>query len=83
MQATAEWAEKLSMMGEGKHHIGDFLPPEELNKFMDTFNSLKEGKQPELSDYKEFKLKCDNIGYKMLQKMGKNIRPYVILVIKY
>ncbi|CAD5116852.1 DgyrCDS5696 [Dimorphilus gyrociliatus] len=70
MQATAEWAEKLSMMGEGKHHIGDFLPPEELNKFMDTFQSLKDGKQPELSDYKEFKLKCDNIGYKMLQKMG-------------
>ena len=34
----AEWAVKLTEMGQGKHHIGDFLPPEELEKFMETFN---------------------------------------------
>lgn len=32
-----EWATKLTEMGEGKHHIGDFLPPEELERFMETF----------------------------------------------
>lgn len=28
-------------MGKGKHFIGDFLPPEELEKFMETFKALK------------------------------------------
>lgn len=36
-----EWAEQLTEMGKGKHFIGDFLPPEELEKFMETFKALK------------------------------------------
>lgn len=36
-----EWAESLTEMGKGKHFIGDFLPPEELDKFMETFKALK------------------------------------------
>ena len=36
-----EWAESLTDMGKGKHFIGDFLPPEELEKFMETFKALK------------------------------------------
>jgi splicing factor 4 len=31
-------------MGRGKHFIGDFLPPDELEKFMETFKALKVGK---------------------------------------
>lgn len=30
-------------MGRGKHFIGDFLPPDELEKFMETFKALKVG----------------------------------------
>lgn len=30
MEATAAWADALTKQSEGKHHIGDFLPPEEL-----------------------------------------------------
>lgn len=30
MEATAAWADALNKQSEGKHHIGDFLPPEEL-----------------------------------------------------
>jgi len=37
-QLGADWAEKLTQMGRGKHHLGDFLPPEELEKFMETYN---------------------------------------------
>ena len=33
----AEWADKLTELGRGKHHLGDFLPPEELEKFMETY----------------------------------------------
>ena len=35
--SVPEWAEKLTEMGKGRHHIGDFLPPAELEKFMETF----------------------------------------------
>lgn len=41
-----EWAESLTDMGKGKHFIGDFLPPEELEKFMETFKALKVGPLP-------------------------------------
>ncbi|CAL8109228.1 unnamed protein product [Calicophoron daubneyi] len=70
MDATREWAEKLTEMGHGKHHIGDFLPPDELERFMETFQALKEGRNPDLSEYKQFKLTCENVGFQMLEKMG-------------
>lgn len=63
MEATAVWAEALNKQSQGKHHIGDFLPPEELKKFMEKYNSQQTGnREPDLSDYKEYKLKEDNIG---------------------
>ncbi|XP_028672064.1 SURP and G-patch domain-containing protein 1 [Erpetoichthys calabaricus] len=70
MEKTREWAEQLTEMGKGKHFIGDFLPPDELEKFMETFKALKEGREPDYSEYKEFKLTVENIGFKMLMKMG-------------
>ncbi|XP_067109948.1 SURP and G-patch domain-containing protein 1 isoform X1 [Osmerus mordax] len=70
MEKTREWAESLTDMGKGKHFIGDFLPPEELEKFMETFKALKEGRNPDYSEYKEFKLTVENLGFQMLMKMG-------------
>ncbi|XP_029469674.1 SURP and G-patch domain-containing protein 1 [Rhinatrema bivittatum] len=70
MDKTREWAEQLTEMGRGKHFIGDFLPPDELDKFMETFKALKEGREPDYSEYKEFKLTVENLGYQMLMKMG-------------
>ncbi|KAJ8374555.1 hypothetical protein SKAU_G00051350 [Synaphobranchus kaupii] len=70
MEKTREWAEQLTDMGKGKHFIGDFLPPEELEKFMETFKALKDGRDPDYSEYKEFKLTVENIGFQMLMKMG-------------
>lgn len=34
------------------------------------WQALKEGREPDHSDYKQFKLTCENVGFKMLQKMG-------------
>ncbi|KAH8310276.1 hypothetical protein KR044_000423 [Drosophila immigrans] len=70
MEATHLWANALTKQSEGKHHIGDFLPPEELKKFMEQYEAKKSNRQPDLSDYKEYKLKEDNIGFQMLQKLG-------------
>ncbi|XP_075227018.1 uncharacterized protein LOC142327664 isoform X2 [Lycorma delicatula] len=70
MLATQLWADELTEAAKGKHHIGDFLPPEELSRFMEKYEALKQGRPPDLSDYKEYKLKEDNIGFQMLQKLG-------------
>lgn len=70
MEATQLWANELTKKAEGKHHIGDFLPPEELRKFLEQSTAAKEGREPDLSDYKEYKLNSDNIGFQMLQKLG-------------
>lgn len=62
MEATEMWADALTKQSEGKHHIGDFLPPEELKKFMEQYDSTKTNREPDLSDYKEYKLREDNKG---------------------
>lgn len=40
MEATTEWAITLTDMADGKHHIGDFLPPNEFKKFMETYQVI-------------------------------------------
>ena len=37
MAKTEQEAARLTEDATGKHHIGDFLPPEELNKFMNKY----------------------------------------------
>ena len=34
-------AEQLTEANKGKHHIGDFLPPEELEKFVEKVKAVK------------------------------------------
>lgn len=71
MDKTLEWAEQLTQKGRGKHFMGgDFLSPDEWEKFMETFKSLKEGREPDYSEYKECKLRMELVGYQMLMKMG-------------
>lgn len=65
MEATAAWADALTKQSEGKHHIGDFLPPEELKKFMEIYKAKQTNREPDLSDYKEYKLTEDNKGNKL------------------
>nr|CAI5854289.1 unnamed protein product [Callosobruchus analis] len=68
MIKTQIWAEELTKQAEGKHHIGDFLPPEELKKFLEK-KGLKPGEEP-APQPDEFKIKEDNVGFRMLQKLG-------------
>lgn len=46
MEKTREKARELTEMNKGKHHIGDFLPPEELDKFVETVSAVKEDRTP-------------------------------------
>jgi len=34
-------AEKVTEENKGKHHIGDFLPPEELEKFVERIKAAR------------------------------------------
>ena len=52
-----EWAEKLTEMGKGKHHLGDFLPPDELEKFMETYSVSV----PKDYKYKKIDCRCLNV----------------------
>ena len=60
----------LTEEGKGKHFIGDFLPPEELEKFQEKVKAIREGRDPDFSDYAQFKLTVENLGFQMLQKAG-------------
>ena len=46
MQKTIDKAGELTEAGKGKHFIGDFLPPDELVKFMEKVKAIKEGRNP-------------------------------------
>ncbi len=71
MEKTQEKAQELTSAGRGHHHIGDFLPPDELAKFMAKYEAIKTGKvYVDESDYSESKLTEENLGFKMLQRMG-------------
>ena len=63
-------AVELTEQAKGKHFIGDFLPPDELEKFLEKIQALKEGRDPDFSDYAKYKLQEDNVGYQLLQKAG-------------
>ena len=39
-------AGQLTESNKGKHHIGDFLPPEELEKFMEKVKAIQEECDP-------------------------------------
>jgi splicing factor 4 len=68
MESTAVKAQELTEAAEGKHFVGDFLPADELTKFIEKTNSAKT--QTVLSDYSDHKLTQSNIGYQLLQKAG-------------
>lgn len=71
MLDTARRNLELTALAVGHHHIGDFLPKQELDKFLRRADAAKTGAiAPTESDYETHKLADDNIGYQMLLKSG-------------
>lgn len=51
------------------HHMGDYIPQEELEKFMAACNDAASQKAAkEAAD--RAKIQADNVGHKLLSKMG-------------
>lgn len=73
MESTRNWADATTTVNQGRHHIGDFLPPDELKKFLDQHDKKKGkdggGGEP-TTDYQDKKLTEENKGFQMLQKLG-------------
>ncbi|XP_072993874.1 SURP and G-patch domain-containing protein 1-like protein [Typha latifolia] len=51
------------------HHMGDYIPQEELEKFLSTCNDVAAQKAAKEAAEKA-KIQADNIGHKLLSKMG-------------
>jgi len=70
MARTEERARQLTAMSKRKHHIGDYIPEEDLERFLEKADAITTGRTADLSDYKNYTIMEDNIGHKMLQKAG-------------
>ncbi|CAN6181798.1 unnamed protein product [Urochloa humidicola] len=70
-QSKDEMPPPPSLQGPPKkgHHMGDFIPPEELEKFMARCNDAEAQKATKEAAEKA-KIQADNIGHKLLSKMG-------------
>ncbi|XP_023004538.1 SURP and G-patch domain-containing protein 1-like protein [Cucurbita maxima] len=59
----------LQASGKRGHHMGDFIPDEELEKFLATCNDASARKfSREAAD--KAKIQADNVGHRLLSKMG-------------
>ncbi|XP_038898342.1 SURP and G-patch domain-containing protein 1-like protein [Benincasa hispida] len=60
---------QASALGKRGHHMGDFIPHEELEKFLATCNDASARKYSrEAAD--KAKIQADNVGHRLLSKMG-------------
>ncbi|XP_057453454.1 SURP and G-patch domain-containing protein 1-like protein [Lotus japonicus] len=68
-QSKDEMPPPASLQGKKGHHMGDYIPLEELEKFMASCNDA--GAQKVLKETAEkAKIQADNVGHKLLSKMG-------------
>uniref|UniRef100_A0A7I4E6L1 SURP and G-patch domain-containing protein 1-like protein n=1 Tax=Physcomitrium patens TaxID=3218 RepID=A0A7I4E6L1_PHYPA len=64
---TETWQHEESIIaGKKGHHMGDYIPPEELEKFLAKCNDAKAAK----ATAGRAKIQADNVGHRLLSKMG-------------
>ncbi|KAJ6845204.1 SURP and G-patch domain-containing protein 1-like protein [Iris pallida] len=70
-QSKDEMPPPASLQASSKkgHHMGDYIPQEELEKFLATCNDVHAQKAAQEAAEKA-KIQADNIGHKLLSKMG-------------
>ncbi|KAJ8573546.1 hypothetical protein K7X08_010057 [Anisodus acutangulus] len=60
---------QVAVPGKKGHHMGDYIPPEELAKFLSTCNDAA-ARKAAIEAAERSKIQADNIGHKLLSKMG-------------
>lgn len=61
--------EEAGVAGKKGHHMGDYIPPEELEKFLAKCNDAKAAKAAKATADRA-KIQADNVGHRLLSKMG-------------
>ncbi|XP_010257361.1 PREDICTED: SURP and G-patch domain-containing protein 1-like protein isoform X2 [Nelumbo nucifera] len=70
-QSKDEMPPPASLQGPVKrgHHMGDYIPPEELEKFLSSCNDAA-ARRAAREAAEKAKIQADNVGHKLLSKMG-------------
>ncbi|KAI3728861.1 hypothetical protein L6452_17506 [Arctium lappa] len=70
-QSKDEMPPPASLQGPGKrgHHMGDYIPQEELEKFMASCNDVAAQKAAKEAAERA-RIQADNVGHRLLSKMG-------------
>ncbi|CAK9140362.1 unnamed protein product [Ilex paraguariensis] len=70
-QSKDEMPPPASLQAPGKkgHHMGDYIPPEELEKFLATCNDVAAQKAAREA-VERARIQADNVGHRLLSKMG-------------
>lgn len=77
VQDWSEWRVRMEGLrcrrcmraGKKGHHMGDYIPPEELEKFLAKCNDAKAAKAAKATADRA-KIQADNVGHRLLSKMG-------------
>jgi splicing factor 4 len=67
-----------SASGKKGHHMGDYIPQEELEKFLASCNDAAAMKAAKEAAEKA-KIQADNVGHRLLSKMGWKEGAYYFL----
>ncbi|CAM9172024.1 unnamed protein product [Chrysoparadoxa australica] len=70
MLLTAQKAQELTAASAGKRHLAEYLPKEELDKFLNKADKKAKGETVTEQDYEKAKLDAGNLGFQMLQQAG-------------
>ncbi|CAN0877860.1 SURP and G-patch domain-containing protein 1-like protein [Linum grandiflorum] len=68
-QSKDEMPPPASLQTKRGHHMGDYIPPEELAKFMASCNDAAAQKAAQEAAERA-RIQADNVGHKLLSKMG-------------
>lgn len=69
MLATTDTAADLTTLNRGKHHIAQYLPKPELDKFLESAEAVSHGKAKPSAE-PQHALDASNKGFQMLRKAG-------------
>lgn len=70
MLNTAAKSLELTLLGAGKHHMADYLPPDVLQSFLKNAENVKSGTGSVAVSNEVNKIEESNVGYQLLRKSG-------------
>ena len=70
MLTTAAKSLELTLLGSGKHHMADYLPPDVLDAFLKNAENVVKGTPSSVSTVEVNRIDETNVGFQLLKKSG-------------